>query len=262
MVIAKKIAAKKPASRKAASAAKPAVRKPVARTVVKSKKESRIRRTSRELFLDKLKHMSNEENPLITNQSLREELRWEEDKYKRIKRQLLDEGVIISGTGYSGRVGLSYGKAKSSLKVFISYSHVDEELKNNLLKHLNPLGRMGLISEWSDRKLLAGDEWAKEISKNLESADIIILLISIDFINSKYCYDIELERAIERHEKGEATVIPIILRNCMWQHMPFAKLQALPKEGKAVTSWTAPDDAFVNIAEGIRHRATEILADT
>lgn len=227
----------------------------------KKTKQVRKRRTSRDLFLDKLRALSNEETPLITNQALREGLKWDDIKYKPIKRQLLDEGLIISGKGHGGKVGLSYGEGSSPLSLFISYSHADEELKNQFVKHLNPLKKMGLISEWNDRKLIAGDKWAQEISKNLESADIIILLISIDFINSKYCYDIELERALERHEASEAFVVPVILRSCMWQHTPFAKLQALPKDGKAVKLWTDLDDAFANIAEGIKIKAEEILSD-
>lgn len=227
----------------------------------KSQGAIRTRRTNRDLFLDKLKALSNEENPLITNQSLRDGLKWDDTKYKQIKRQLLDEGLIISGKGHGGKVGLSYGEGSSPLSVFVSYSHTDEDLKNQFVKHLNPLKRMKLISDWHDRKLTAGDVWAQEISNNLESADIIILLISIDFINSEYCYDIELERALERHEAGEAIVVPVILRNCMWQHTPFAKLQALPKDGIAVKSWADLDNAFANIAEGLKIKAEQILAD-
>jgi hypothetical protein len=233
----------------------------MARAAQKTKKTLRIRRTNRDLFLDKLTALSSEENPLITNQILRDELKWDDAKYKQIKRQLFDEGLIISGKGHGGKVGLSYAEGSSRLSIFVSYSHVDEELKNQFVKHLSPLKKMGLISEWSDRKLMAGDKWAQEISNNLESADIIILLISIDFINSEYCYDIELERALERHEADEAIVVPVILRSCMWQHTPFAKLQALPKDGKAVKLWPDLDDAFANIADGIKIKAEEILSN-
>src|SRR5258708_7682501 len=87
---------------------------------------------------------------------------------------------------------------RTKSEVFISYSHADEKLKESFLKHLKPLERMNLISSWHDRKLLAGDDWGAEISQNLEKADVVLLLVSIDFINSKYCYDIELDRALER----------------------------------------------------------------
>jgi hypothetical protein len=225
------------------------------------KRKPRTRRTNRDLFLDKLKSLSSEEYPLITNQSLRDALRWDDIKYKQVKRQLLSEGIIIRGKGHGGKVGLSYGEEESPISLFISYSHEDEKLKEQLLKHLMPLKRLGLISEWHDRKLAAGDNWAQEISDNLSSSRIILLLISIDFINSKYCYDIELEKALELHESGQAIVIPIILRNCMWQHTPFAKYQALPKDGKAVKAWQDIDEAFASIAEGIKAKAEELLEE-
>lgn len=232
----------------------------VANKTVK-KPAKRVRRTYRDLFLDKLKNLTNEQTPLITNQTLRDALGWEEAKYKQMKRQLLDEEQIISGSGYGGRVGLSYGEEVSPVKIFISYSHADEVLKDLFVKHLNPLIRMGLVTEWNDRKILAGDKWDKNISDNLESSKIIILLVSIDFISSKYCYDIELERALELHEEGNAVVLPVILRSCMWQHMPFAKYQALPKDGKAVNSWPDVDEAFASVADGIKRTVDEILSN-
>jgi hypothetical protein len=116
---------------------------------------------------------------------------------------------------------------------------------------LEPLRRLKLIEAWHDRKIKPGEEWDKSISINLEKADIILLLISIDFINSSFCYDIELERAIERQATKEAEVIPIILRNCMWQQTSFGKLQALPKDARPVSLWADRDDALVNVADGM-----------
>jgi hypothetical protein len=218
------------------------------------------RRTHRELFLDKLKELSNGDQKLIGNKTLREELDWEEDRYDRIKVQLREENAILVGTGKGGSVGLAQAAGSQSLKLFISYSHADELLKNELLKHLEPLKHLNLVESWHDRKLMPGEEWENAISKNLESANIILLLVSIDFINSKYCYDIELDRALELHAQQKNTVIPIILRNCLWQHTAFAKLQALPKDAKAVCSWTDKDEAFTNIAEGIRQVAMQLMA--
>ncbi|OBP14812.1 hypothetical protein A5320_13925 [Rheinheimera sp. SA_1] len=225
------------------------------RNVVKK----RPRRTNRDLFLDKLKSLVDKDSPLTTNQALRDALGWDEDKYRQIKRQLLDEEQIVSGRGHGGKIGLSFGIGSNPLNIFISYSHADEALKDQFVKHLNPLKRMGLIAEWHDRKILAGDKWAQEISKNLATSKIIVLLVSIDFINSEYCYDIELEKALDLHEKGASKVIPVILRSCMWQHMPFAKYQALPKDGKAVKSWLDVDEAFASVAEGIKKTVDEIL---
>jgi len=218
----------------------------------------RTRRTNRNLFLDKLERLTNEETPLITNSILQTALKWDNAKYKQVKRQLVDEGLIVRGRGHGGKIGLSYSEEDLPVNIFISYSHADEPLKDLLVQHLNPLKRMGLITEWHDRKILAGDKWDKEISENLDSSKIIVLLVSIDFINSRYCYDVELEQALELHEKGSAVVIPVILRNCMWQHTPFAKYQALPKDGKAIKSWSDIDEAMASVAEGIKRKVDEI----
>jgi TIR domain len=146
-----------------------------------------------------------------------------------------------------------------ALNGFVSYSHVDEPLKSDLLKHLEPLRHLNLIEVWYDRQIKAGDEWVKTISTNLEKADIILLLISIDFINSKYCYGTELERALELHASRKARVVPIILRSCLWSYTPFAKFQALPKDAKAVSTWTDRDEALMNVAEGIKQIADDLL---
>ncbi len=142
--------------------------------------------------------------------------------------------------------------------VFFSYSHKDERLRDKLANHLSLLQRSQAISSWHDRKISAGTEWAGSIDQNLISADIILLLISADFLASDYCYEIELKQAMERHERGEARVIPIILRAVDWSSAPFAKLQALPTNAKPVTSWSDKDKAFDEIARGIRIVAQEL----
>jgi hypothetical protein len=220
----------------------------------------RARRTAAQLFLDKLTEFAGDEQQLVSNPTLRAELNWDESRYSRIKAQLVAQGKIIVGRGYGGSVGLAGGRDSHALKVFVSYSHADEKLKESVLRHLKPLERMNLITEWHDRKLVAGDNWGDEISSNLEEADIVLLLVSIDFINSKYCYDVELDRALERHAEGSCRVIPIILRGCLWQHTPFSKLQALPRDGKAANSWSDLDEALANVAEGVRLAAEDILA--
>jgi hypothetical protein len=116
-----------------------------------------------------------------------------------------------------------------------------------------------VITNWHDRQITAGEEWKGTIDDHLASAHVILLLISPDFIASDYCYDIELDLAMKRHDAGEASVIPIILRSVDWRGAPFGKLQALPKDAKPVQSWSNVDEAFTNVAEGIR-RAVEKLA--
>ncbi len=147
------------------------------------------------------------------------------------------------------------------IKIFFSYSHKDEALRDQLATHLSTLRRQGIIKEWHDRKIGAGKEWAGEIDRNLESAHIILLLISADFINSDYCMDKEVRRAMERHESREARVVPIILRPVDWDGLPFSKLQALPQDTKPITTWTDRDEAFLNVAKGIRSTVAEITAN-
>jgi TIR domain-containing protein len=145
------------------------------------------------------------------------------------------------------------------LKVFLSYAHEDEEMKNQLDKFLVNLKRSGSIEVWQDRELLAGAEWDESIKNELAAADIILLLISVDFNASNYIWNKELAIAMQRHENGEARVIPIILRNCEWTDMPYAKLQALPANGKPVSEYTDKDKAYTEIAKEIR-RVVEYFA--
>jgi hypothetical protein len=148
------------------------------------------------------------------------------------------------------------------IEVFFSYSHRDEELRDELEKHLSILKREGMISSWHDRQIPAGSEWAGEIDEHLNTAQIILLLISADFLASDYCYSIEMKRALERHNAGEARVIPIILRPVDWQGSLFGKLQALPKNAEPVTSWANRDEAFTDVARGIRRAVGSLKKQT
>lgn len=145
------------------------------------------------------------------------------------------------------------------IKLFYSYSHKDEKLRDQLAIHLTMLQHQDVIQAWHDRNINAGSEWAEEIDANLNAAQIILLLISADFLASDYCYSLEMRRAIARHEAGEACVIPIILKPVDWSGAPFGRLQALPKNAKPVTRWSNRDQAFVDIAQGIRKTAQAIL---
>lgn len=145
------------------------------------------------------------------------------------------------------------------VSIFYSYSHRDESARNELEKHLSVLRRQDVIKNWHDRKIGAGEEWKGKIDKHLESADVVLLLVSADFLDSDYCYDIEMRRAMERHESREAIVIPIIIRSCDWHQTAFGKLQALPKDGMAVKSWRNRDEAFRDIAVGIRKVVSQLL---
>jgi hypothetical protein len=138
------------------------------------------------------------------------------------------------------------------VSLFYSYSHRDEALRKKLEAHLSLLQAEAVISGWHDRGIAAGIEWEGAISEQLDSAGIILLLVSADFLASRYCRDVEIKRAMERHEAGTARVIPVILRPVDWHTALFGKLQALPRDGKPVTSWKNRDEAFTDIARGIR----------
>lgn len=138
------------------------------------------------------------------------------------------------------------------ISIFISYSHEDESYKDKLEKHLSILKRNNIVETWHDRKILPGEEWDKKIKNELENAQIILLLVSVDFLSSNYCYDIEIKRAVERHDKGEAVLIPIMLRKCDWNETSFSKIQALPKNAKPVKNFDDEDEAFYSIVEGIK----------
>lgn len=144
--------------------------------------------------------------------------------------------------------------------LFYSYSHKDEELRDELETHLAILRRQGFIHGWHDRQISAGREWAGEIDRNLDTAHIILLLVSASFIASDYCYDKEMKRALQRHEAGEARVIPVIIRSVDWRGAPFGKLKVLPRDGKPVTSWPNRDEAWTYVTRRIREAVEELRA--
>ena len=162
--------------------------------------------------------------------------------------QELLNGVDLEGTRRKKSV---MDERRQSVRLFYSYSHKDEGLRNELETHLKLLQRRGLIDTWQDRKIEAGDDWKRRIDDNLERADIILLLVSSDFIASDYCYEIEMKRALERQEKGEAVVIPVIVRDVNLKDAPFAGLQSLPKDRLAVAEWKSRDSAWRDVSEGL-----------
>jgi tetratricopeptide (TPR) repeat protein len=149
-----------------------------------------------------------------------------------------------------------------AVKIFYCYAHEDKVLRASLEKHLGTLKQLELITGWSDRDIDAGKEWAKEVDSNLNTADIILLLISPDFVHSDYCYSIEMKRALERHENGTVRVIPIILRHIDFEGASFSHLQSLPTDGIPVTDrkWRNRDEAFRDVALGIRKVVKEVLS--
>lgn len=141
---------------------------------------------------------------------------------------------------------------EQTVDIFFSYASQDEDLRNELETHLALLKRQGQIRTWHDRRIDVGQEWQGAIDAHLESADLILLLISPAFIASDYCWGREMKRALERHENGKARVIPIILRPVDWHGSAFGKLRALPRNGRPLTSWENRDEALLSVVQDLR----------
>ena len=151
-------------------------------------------------------------------------------------------------------------RRKERVTVVLSYAHHDDRLRGELDKHLSPLRRSALIETWHDRRITPGAELDIEIDRHLANADLVLLLISPDFINSDYCYCREMRTALRRHARGQARIIPIILRPVDWLSTPIGRLLAAPRDAKPVTTWHRRDDALLDVATSVRRAAEEITA--
>ncbi|MFN0191051.1 MAG: toll/interleukin-1 receptor domain-containing protein [Aestuariivirga sp.] len=143
-------------------------------------------------------------------------------------------------------------------KVFISYSHKDEELRNQLEVQLAMLKREGLVEVWHDRRMLAGDRLDWTIDENLNSADIILLLLSPDFLASDYCYKMEKATALQRAQSGQSRLISVVLRPCDWEHTDLPQYVMTPKDAKPITKWANSDEAFLNVVQEIRRAISQL----
>jgi internalin A len=177
---------------------------------------------------------------------------FEEAGFKEVPRVINGKVTSIDVRKLLNSVELLAVAAPSdSASVFISYSHKDDDLRAELDTHLKLFQRLKLISVWHDRRIAPSDEWKASIDGNLERAEVVLLLVSADFLASDYCYDLEMKKALERHDAGAARVIPIIVRDCKWERAPFARLQVLPRDAKPVRLWPDRDSAWSNVAEGV-----------
>lgn len=139
------------------------------------------------------------------------------------------------------------------VSVFCSYAHKDFPIVEELRRHLSPLDRSGLIKFWYDRQIGAGDEWRSEIDEHLEASEVVLLLISSDFVASNYCYEIEAGRALARHNSGDAIVIPIMARYVDIEGLPIADLQVVPGPNKPLVGTAITiDKAFADVCARIR----------
>ncbi|MDQ1142427.1 toll/interleukin-1 receptor domain-containing protein [Pedobacter agri] len=138
------------------------------------------------------------------------------------------------------------------MKAFISYSHKDVGYLDKLTVHLAQIKREGLITEWTDQEITAGSSLDDSISTALSSSQLFISIVSPDYIASHYCYEKEFTTALKLQEEGRITVIPIIVESCDWKSTPMGAIKALPDDGKPVSEWTNPNNAFAKVAQEIR----------
>lgn len=138
------------------------------------------------------------------------------------------------------------------MKIFISYAREDEAFREELRKHLSGLLRQKIITDWHDRKLVAGQHWGREISAHLQASSVILLLVSPDFMASDYCWDVEMVHAFAMEKRGDAVLIPIVIRPVDFEDGPFSHLHALPRDRKPVSRWDDQDEAWVDVVKGIR----------
>lgn len=138
------------------------------------------------------------------------------------------------------------------LKAFISYSHKDMGEKRILLEHFTSINKLFNIEVWHDGRIDAGGEIASEVLNELETSNIVLLLISSSFINSDFCYNIELKKSIERSKRKNCIVIPIILKKTsLNEAMPFYSLKSLPTDRKPISSFRPKNDGYVDVIDGI-----------
>lgn len=144
------------------------------------------------------------------------------------------------------------------VEVFFSYAHVDEELMSAVRRQMIIYERNGRLVKWYDRKIPPGDLWRESIDSRIRQAKVILLFLSPHFIESRYCFEIEGNIALERARCGEATVIPVILRPCAWQETPYAAFQALPKDGHPLSRCEDVDQASLEVAQAVAQVATSL----
>jgi formylglycine-generating enzyme required for sulfatase activity len=152
----------------------------------------------------------------------------------------------------------------SPIKTFICYAHEDRTTVEAVIKHLRVLERKNILEIWNDGQILAGQDWDKSIKIRLETAQLILLFVSVDFIDSDYIEKTELKTALARHQKGEVTLIPIVVRDCEWEdYFDIGRFQALPKGGKPIISSDRNpifvDEVYKEITSGIKVAIQHLL---
>lgn len=143
-------------------------------------------------------------------------------------------------------------------RVFVSYARADEVHRSRLDVHLAPLVREGLIDLWCDRAIAPGSDWERDIGHELAVADVVVLLVTPDFVASAYCFEKELTEALRRHEEEGVYILPVHVKSVDLLHLSFGRFQGLPESLRPITAWQDADDAWLQVAQGVRRTAEEI----
>lgn len=147
------------------------------------------------------------------------------------------------------------------IKIFISYAHEDEKYKDELAKHMSALVRQGVLEEWNDRKIKSGEEWDQAIKTKLDQANIILFLVSKNFIASEYIFDVEIKNALSRHEKGAVRIIPILINYCFFEGSAISQFPIFPSKARPIESYKNPDEAWLKVIHGILNNIAEIKGE-
>ena len=180
--------------------------------------------------------------------------------YYKINRNKLfkKKEYLYNITPFRGKGDYDFMATGDKIKVFLSYSHRDEEYKKELDKHLAVQRKSGKIETWNDRKLVAGTHIHEEIDEKLIEADLIILLLSSDFFDSDYCYGRDMSKALELNDYGKNIIVPVIVRPCDWLDSPLRNIVALPEDGRPISKWGDVDEAYLNVVNGIKKAIAEL----
>ena len=173
------------------------------------------------------------------------------DEFVEIDVKAVLEGIDLSAVGRKKRGGFETIESDRPAKLFVSYSHRDERYRESLESHLKVLKSAGLLDIWHDRRIDPGEDWKGKIDHALEEADVVVFLVSADFLASAYCNDVELSRALERHADGSCRVVPVIVRDANWKLSRISEFQPLPSNGRPITTWPNKDTAWRIVAEGL-----------
>ncbi len=171
--------------------------------------------------------------------------------FVRRRRSVKKASGALAGAGRHGEAKPAEPESSTAVDIFYSYSMKDEELRGELTKHLSFLRQKGVLREWHEQKLSPGDSREAEIDRHLETAAVILLLVSSDYAASDTLWNRQMLRALERARRDGTVVIPVLLRPCTWEQAPFAHLQVLPRDRRPVTSWQDRDAALRDVAAGI-----------